>query len=235
MDKYNLIETASSNHSQCFICKRKKSSRIRLCRIRKESVIFAYLEHKVIIKHHSRCCSDHLDENGLIITSLFANVLTKAKFYNKQTIIMLDALKKIKSKNVFDKFKDMAELTESHCFKITRWSKVQFERFSNFITSTYRTDGRTKEELIAIYRYWLRRGLDQCSLAMFKNKTSQQQISHYLSQIRLAINKDFVPYFLGVKSRSREFFLEHNNLTVTELYQMEKDELAIVVDGIFFF
>jgi hypothetical protein len=235
MNGNNIIETASSYHDQCFICKRKTSSRARLRKIRKESVIKAYLEHKILLKHHSRCCSEHLDENGLIIPRIFSMIPTKPKYYSKQAKIMLNALDELKSKNVFDKFKDIAELTEAHCFKITRWSKDQFIRFSNFITSIYQTDGRTKEELIAIYRYWLRKGLDQCSLAMFKNKTSQQKISHYLSQIRVAINKDFVPFFLGVKSRNREFFVEHNNVTVTELYQMKNDELAIVVDGIFFF
>ena len=232
MTKYTLIETASSYHSQCFICKRKKSSSRRLLSIKKESVILAYLKHKILIKLHARCCSNHLDENGLIFPELFQTIPTKAKNYDKQTFIMIDSFKKLNSINVFDKFKDITKLTESHCFNITRWTKDQFLRFSNYISSTYRTKGRTKEELIAIYRYWLRRGLDQCSLAMFKNKTSQQQISNYLSQIRVAINKDFVPYFLGVKNRSREFFLKHNNITVSELYQLNEDELAIVVDGI---
>ena len=40
--------------------------------------------------------------------------------------------------------------------------------------------GRTKEQLIAIYRYWFAKGIDQSSLTMLKSNTSQQQISHYL-------------------------------------------------------
>ena len=229
-----LIDTAFSYNGKCFICRIKKSASRNLHRIKKESVLIAYLKYKILIKYHARCCSIHLDENGLIHHELFQTIPTKAIYYNNQALLMIDSLVKQNrsSTNIFDKFKDMATLTDSHCFNITRWTKDQFLRFSNFITSTYKTKGRTKEELIAIYRYWLRRGLDQCSLAMFKNKTSQQKVSHYLSQIRVAINKDFVPYFLGVKNRSREFFLEHNNITITELYQMKKDDLAIVVDGI---
>jgi hypothetical protein len=61
---------------------------------------------------------------------------------------------------------------------------MEFIKFSKYITSVYDTAGRTKEQLIVIYRYWLRKGLDQLSLAMFKNNTSQHQISHYLTQIR---------------------------------------------------
>ena len=66
---------------------------------------------------------------------------------------------------------------------------------------------------------------------MFKNNSSQQKISHYLATIRKAINKDFVPYFLGANSRSREFFLNQNNLTSKELYNLNKDDLVVIVDG----
>lgn len=61
------------------------------------------------------------------------------------------------------------------------------------------------------------KGIDQRSLALLKNGTSQQDISSYLSQTREAISKDFVPYFLGANSRTREFFLQHNTITVNEL------------------
>jgi hypothetical protein len=37
------------------------------------------------------------------------------------------------------------------------------------------------------------KGLDQETLALLKCKTTQPQISHYLEQIRVAINKDVVP------------------------------------------
>jgi hypothetical protein len=67
-------------------------------------------------------------------------------------------------------------------------------------------------------------------MAMFKTNTSQQEISSYLSQIRHAINKDFVPFFLGAKHKSRDFFLDHNTPTAIELYNI-KDQLVVVVDG----
>jgi hypothetical protein len=65
---------------------------------------------------------------------------------------------------------------------------------------------------------------------MFKNQTSQQQISHYLGQIRKAILKDFVPHFLGA-NKGRSFFLKHNTTTITELYDLHNEELAIIVDA----
>jgi hypothetical protein len=65
---------------------------------------------------------------------------------------------------------------------------------------------------------------------MFDSNTIQSDISLFLNQIRTAIYRDFVPYFLGT-SRGKQFFLEHNNLVAKILYQMADDELVIFVDG----
>ena len=81
-----------------------------------------------------------------------------------------------------------------------------------------------------MYRFWLRKGIDQKSLSFFKKNTTQQQISHYLNQIRIAINKDFVPLFLGA-NKERQFFLNHNDLSTKTLHQLDEDDLAIVVDA----
>jgi len=81
-----------------------------------------------------------------------------------------------------------------------------------------------------MYRYWLRKGLDQYSLALLKTQSSQQQMSHYLSSIRIAINKDFVKYFLGSEN-NRDFFLRHNNISTIKLHQLNNEELAIFADA----
>lgn len=67
---------------------------------------------------------------------------------------------------------------------------------------------------------------------MLKNDSTQQQISRYLSQIRIAINENFVPLFLGAKSRTREFFLEHNTPTCNELFNFDNQGLlCAIADG----
>jgi hypothetical protein len=52
-------------------------------------------------------------------------------------------------------------LDENLCRQITGWEKVNFTRFSDLIVNVRDTAGRTKEQLVAIYRYWLMKGLDQ--------------------------------------------------------------------------
>jgi hypothetical protein len=68
------------------------------------------------------------------------------------------------SSNVFDKFRNMAIIDDDFCIKITGWTKAEFIRFSKYITSVYNTNGRTRDQLIAIYRYWMRKGTDQTSI-----------------------------------------------------------------------
>jgi hypothetical protein len=63
-----------------------------------------------------------------------------------------------------------------------------------------------------------------------KFETSQLQISHYLCQIRNAINKEFVPEFLGAH-KGKKFFLKHNTESVRILHDFVDDDLAIIADG----
>jgi hypothetical protein len=102
--------------------------------------------------------------------------------------------------------------------------------FTAYIKNVRDTAGRTKEQLVAIYRYWLMKGLDQNTLALLKCNTSQQQISHYLEQIRNAMNEEFVPQFLGTK-KGIEFFLKHNTESVKILHDFTDETLAVIADG----
>ena len=58
---------------------------------------------------------------------------------------------------IFDKFRDLASLDEHFCLQLTGWKRKDFFRFTNYVRDTA---GRTKEQLVAIYRYWKKKGLD---------------------------------------------------------------------------
>jgi hypothetical protein len=100
-------------------------------------------------------------------------------------------------------------------------------RFLKYINNIRDSAGRTIEQLIAIYRYWLKK---QTTLEMLKTNTTQQQISHYLSQIRSAMNEEFVPKFLGA-NKGKEFFLQHNTQSVKILHDLTNNMLAVIADG----
>ena len=208
MEQRTLIQTAFSMHSQCFICKRRSN---RLHKVNQSSIVYAYKHYRIFIKHHARSCQVHLDEKKNIKYDEFINIQSRLMPHNMQITSLLNSYLILNnSLGVFDQFKEINLINEGFFIILTGWTKAEFIRFSNCITSIHDTNVRTKEQLIAVYRFWLRKGSDHTSIAYLKNNTSSQQISHYLSQIREAINKDFVPYFLGAKHLNRELFIKKN-------------------------
>ncbi|CAF1046632.1 unnamed protein product [Brachionus calyciflorus] len=104
--------------------------------------------------------------------------------------------------SIFSRFQDFDQITDSFCFKITGWSKNDFIKFSEFIKSIKNSKKRSKFQLIALYRYWLRKGSDQSTSAhLFSKTTTQRQISRYLEQIRILVN--LKGYICSCKSGKR--------------------------------
>lgn len=223
------IPTSISNTRRCFVCRRRDRFR-RI--ISKESIAKVFIEKNIIIPKKSFACVEHYDNNGCLYREEYNNIPVKRKFYDSNSISTLKAVANFnKQVPLFDKFKNFQSLTEEECFYSTGWSKDQFQNFSNYIKSIRENKKRNKFQLIALYRYWLIKGIDQKSLSLLKSRTSQQQISNYLKEIRIAIYKDFVPYFLGPNSRTRDEYLSHNNQTSKELFKLHGDILGIVADG----
>lgn len=131
----------------------------------------------------------------------------------------------------FEKFKDIDFISDDFCKRITGWSKEVFVEFSNYITSLRESHFWTKYQLIALYRYWLRKKTNlDCLAIMFSETANKASISAYLKLVRESIFNDFVPLFLGPQ-KGREFFLKHNTPTVKILHDLAEDHLALVVDG----
>ena len=236
-DKKIKKSIAPYTHKNCLICKQKNG----LHAIKINSILKAYEIYGIIIKAQTLCCGKHLDADGEIKIEEYVNIPKRPHYFEKAAIQLLDLsiLQSVKIQNtltqacgIFDKFKNMSSLEEKDCVLITGWTKIEFDNFCSLIKSVRDTCGRTKLQLVAIYRYWLLKGIDQTTLALLKSETSQQQISHYLAQIREAINKDFVHLFLGA-NKEKNFFLNHNTQSVKVLHSLEPDTLAIIADGLY--
>lgn len=185
---------------------------------------------KIFIPIHSRCCRRHLDNDFAIRFEEYYNIPALLRKHKPEINLMLNSFQ-FQQKGMFDDFKNFSELSDDECIRITGWNKDRFSNFSKFITSINDNVNRNKNQLIALYRYWLRKGVDQFTLCkLFNNGITQQQISHYLAQIRIAIYKDFVPFFLGA-NRPRKFFIKHCNITTKHLHDLNDDDLAIIADG----
>lgn len=225
-----LLPTAFSKHDRCLVCRRRTTP---LHKVKLASILYAYEHYHIVIKHHARCCYRHLDANGLIELEAFRFLPNRLCMYDNETVNRLNSMiqdRHSRKIGIFERFNDIETLTEDHCQKVTGWTKTQFEAFCREIR-IIETKLATKNEMIALYRYWLRKGLTQESLAHYENKWSQKKVSRILDRIRTEINSQFVPRFLGASSRNRDFFLTHNTVTSKVLYNLDDDQLVLSGDG----
>ena len=227
MKKQSILFIAPGSHKRCFVCgdKRKK-----LIEIHRQTIIYALRVHKMVIRTKSRCCGHHLDKNRDLYKDQYHFIKTKPIKCDKTSIFTLQRNPLNQINGIFDQFKNMLDIDDETCRKITGWSRNQFLLFSKYINSINDTAGRTKEQLIAMYRFWLMNGNTQNTIALSKSSLNQQEISHYLSTIRKSIYSDFVPLFLG-SSRPREFFIKHNNVSVITLHNLDQGDLVLIADG----
>lgn len=221
-----LIKTAISSHQYCFVC--KNNGRLRV--IKNKTILDVYNKKNIYIKPKSRCCEDHLDDNGELLEDCYNRIITRDRYHDKNTIIWLkyQNLKQNKMP-IFDKFKNIKNLNDSDSQNILGLDKNTFERFCSFI-KIKNSKERSKYQVIAIYLYWLKKGVDQKTLSYLKSNSTQQRISNYLFQARKAIHKDFVSIFLGA-NRTRDQFLKHNTIFSSELHNIQKEKLVVIADG----
>ena len=226
------LPTAKCNHLECFICGRKKE---RLYKTPSTSIAYAYVVLRIVIKPDARICCRHFDEKREIKKEDFQKIKLKEKNYSSNYVKFFDELGKFVKFSqpgaIFEPFKNLNTLDEAHCKKITNFSKEQFIRLSSFIKSFKKSDGRDKNEIIALYIYSLRKGVTQATLAYFKEDSSQRDISRYLEQMRNCLIKDFVPNFLGAALQTREFYVNNGSVTCKTIYDLEDDCLALICDG----
>ena len=118
-----------------------------------------------------------MDENRLIRDEVFPTIQTRLVYYDNETKRRLDAMvenRHPKKIGIFEQFNNIQSLSEDHCMKVTGWTKGQFVEFSRQIVNINNTKHHKKNELIALYRYWLRKGMNQQSLAFYKETWTQQ-------------------------------------------------------------
>ena len=142
---FTILKTAHSNHRKCFIC---NAANIRLYKTPKKSIAFAFKYFEMVIKSHARVCGRHLDSNIEIKETDYDLIVTTRKYYTNETVALFRTLSEYvkfpENQTIFEAFNNLDTLTESHCKLITSWSVDEFIRFSNFLTSWKKSQGRQK-------------------------------------------------------------------------------------------
>jgi hypothetical protein len=237
------INTAFSSHKQCFICRTKIGP---LHRINKESIAYSLSKHRILIPESTRSCRKHLDPENRVfhLEFLNENIPSRPIAYDSKIVKALNSIVFLTEKcnlrmekiltnqyhGPFEAFRNTDTLEDQHCIDITGWNKQEFLNILKYIKKIRNTKHRTKSQLVALYKYWLRKGVDQQTLAFFKG-CEQRQISSELATIRNSIYKYFTPHYIGFKNKTRDFFIKHNTPTVKKLYDIGDNCLIIICDG----
>ncbi len=125
----HLLKTAISHRGSCFIC----SSKGKLRTVKKESIVKAYNDFKIVIKHKSLHCSRHVDEKGIIKKDEYHHIRYSLKYFDRKSLKLIDAFGKRCKADIFEQFNDIDSLEDNICLKVTGWTKNQFVRFCKYI------------------------------------------------------------------------------------------------------
>jgi hypothetical protein len=132
------IETARNSHRKCTIC----NNPFNLKRIKKSDRLTAYKRFKKLIKDGTRACINHLDESGFLKKSEYMMIPTKSKLFDKKIKqSMEEMVDNDDCESIFDKFRNVKELSNETCKEITGWSFKQFIEFSKYINLPKKTRG----------------------------------------------------------------------------------------------
>ena len=69
---------------------------------------------------------------------------------------------------------------------------------------------RSRDQVLAVYLFWLKTGMNQQVIMAYFGIDSQQEISRYCKQARKSMEKDFLPKFIAAQHKSREEWISHN-------------------------
>jgi hypothetical protein len=246
MNRQVPFQVSLSHHNRCFICRIKVNVR-KLWNVSQTSISKALINHSIVIPVGARLCSRHIQDN-VIKDHEFTKIPTRLEIFDERALKSMVSSAKFSLKclrtqkeiednlgnrYLFEPFRNLSTLLDDYCYEITGWTKADLIRCSKYIRDTRDSKNRTIGMLIAMYRFWLRKAVDQKTLSYLKLNSSQQHVSNELEQIRVKLDQFFTPHWIGFEGKNREFFLAHNTPTVMELYSIKKEDrrLCLFADG----
>lgn len=78
-----IRKTTIFTRNYCCICREKN---VRIHRIKKESIVMAYIKFKIVIQRGTCCCERHLNNNGLIRDDQFELMPTFEKAFSSNNL-----------------------------------------------------------------------------------------------------------------------------------------------------
>jgi hypothetical protein len=231
--KINIPRTIKITE-KCFICNNKKN----LCDVPNEAYFDTFINRNILISKNSKCCKSHLKSNNTFnrrdinkIESVCDYTLLK----DYEFTVLLDNIRHASNMNIFDKFRDLPNVSEYECKSFTNLSKDNFLSMLHDLKSINNSPNRSKSQALMTYLFRLKSGFGYKAISDIFSIDDFQNITNYCTQVRESLLQHFVPKNLGVNHLTRDEWTQQNTVISNELFNVNPNELVLIADGTYIF
>ncbi|CAF2102623.1 unnamed protein product, partial [Rotaria magnacalcarata] len=169
-----------------------------------------FLKRGVFVSPGSRCCSEHIVKKQLTVESFDKICISKTDCWTLDSfglqVLLTDIRSMLLQQNSFN-FDDPTSLNEEAYKTIVGLTKDQFNDLIGTVSSMRNSHTRSIRTAVAIFLAKMRLSLSNRLLAILFHIDNKRNISHIISQVRIALMKDFVPVHLGLHHIDRDGYI----------------------------
>ncbi|CAF4885433.1 unnamed protein product [Rotaria socialis] len=226
----------SKSHQSCVVCGIEIISAKVLSSVQRTMI---FLKRGVFVSPGSRCCSEHVVKKQLTVESFDKICISKADCWTLDSFGLQVLLKDIRStllqQNSFN-FDDPTSLNEEAYKTIVGLTKDQFNDLIGTVYAMRNSHTRSIRTAVAIFLAKMHLSLSNRLLAILFHIDNKRNVSHIISQVRIALMKDFVPAHLGLHHIDRVTAInQHQTAIATILHTTKPQQLCVVADSTYLF
>ncbi|CAL8083599.1 unnamed protein product [Orchesella dallaii] len=234
--KYYVEEILSvpGTERKCFICPQNSRNKIPIGAI--DQLV---INNRIVVPFNNRCCSEHLKDGHFTEESIQRIVAISRKGAFLTPKELGDLFNRIADKADRHRIDFDSNVISDNEYKIlTGISKDNFKTLHDeFIIKSNtlkNSKNRSTRNALAIFLAKLRLGVAHEFLG-FLFGMDKRRISDAITSVTSALEEHFVPKYLGHPHITREDIKAHTPDLVNELYKIDEDNIALILDGTYIY
>jgi len=205
------MKSIKKTEKKCCLCKSEKERSI----VPRTARVQMYKETGIRIPKNNRCCKSHLANKRFTPEVLKEKIiLTEDTNMDSEEISewIADLTGLAFKKGPLIDFEYNSDLTEEDYQILTGYSKVDFDVIMGYCKSLHSSINRSKRNAVAMLLIQLRLNLSQKMICLLFGIQKQERVSATLEAALSALEKDFIPKYLGLSHITREELLEKHSV-----------------------
>ncbi|CAL8076174.1 unnamed protein product [Orchesella dallaii] len=228
------IFSVPGTERKCFICPVNSRNKIPIGAI--DQLV---ISNRIFVPFNNRCCNHHIKDGLFTDESVkrIVEISRKGAFLTPKELG--DLFNRIADKADRQRIDfDSSVISDDEYKILTGISKENFKILHDEYIIESKTlknsKNRSTRNALAIFLAKLRLGVSQEFLG-FLFGMDKRRISDAITSITNALEEHFVPKFLGYKHIRREDVKNHTPELVTEMYNVDPDNIVLILDGTYIY